>query len=73
MAPIYGLAAAIPDKTIVHDMLRQVIDIYYKTYAEIVSRGNVICRHAAGRKPARSGRPEIVDRPIGNGIQPPRR
>lgn len=31
MAPIYGLAAAIPDKTIVHDMLRQVIDIYYKT------------------------------------------
>jgi glutamate/tyrosine decarboxylase-like PLP-dependent enzyme len=31
MAPIYGMAAAIPDKTIVHDMLRQVIDIYYKT------------------------------------------
>jgi sphinganine-1-phosphate aldolase len=31
MAPIYGMAAAIPDKTIVHDMLRQVIDIYYRT------------------------------------------
>jgi glutamate/tyrosine decarboxylase-like PLP-dependent enzyme len=31
MAPIYGLAAAIPDKTIVHDMLRQVMDIYYRT------------------------------------------
>jgi sphinganine-1-phosphate aldolase len=30
MAPIYGMAAAIPDKTIVHDMLRQVIDIYYR-------------------------------------------
>ncbi len=31
MAPIYGMAAAIPDKTIVHDMLRSVMDIYYKT------------------------------------------
>ena len=31
MAPIYGLAAAIPDKSIVHDMLRQVMDIYYRT------------------------------------------
>jgi len=31
MAPIYGLAAAIPEKGIVHDLLRQVMDIYYKT------------------------------------------
>ncbi|MEX0679516.1 MAG: aminotransferase class V-fold PLP-dependent enzyme [Pirellulales bacterium] len=30
MAPIYGLAAAIPDRTIVHDMLKQVMDIYYR-------------------------------------------
>lgn len=30
MAPIYGLAAAIPDRTIVHDMLRQLMDVYYR-------------------------------------------
>lgn len=30
MAPIYGLAASIPDRTLVHDMLRQVMDIYYR-------------------------------------------
>lgn len=30
MAPIYGLAAAIPDRTFVHDMLRQVMDVYYR-------------------------------------------
>lgn len=30
MAPIYGMAASIPDRTIVHDMLRQVMDIYYR-------------------------------------------
>jgi glutamate/tyrosine decarboxylase-like PLP-dependent enzyme len=30
MAPIYGLAAAIPDRTIVHDLLKQVMDIYYR-------------------------------------------
>ncbi len=30
MAPIYGLAASIPDRGIVHDMLRQVMDIYYR-------------------------------------------
>ena len=30
MAPIYGLAAAIPDRSIVHDMLKQVMDIYYR-------------------------------------------
>lgn len=30
MAPIYGMAAAIPDKTIVHDMLKQVMDVYYR-------------------------------------------
>lgn len=30
MAPIYGLAAAIPDRSFVHDMLKQVMDIYYR-------------------------------------------
>ncbi len=30
MAPIYGLAAAIPDRSFVHDMLRQVMDVYYR-------------------------------------------
>ncbi|MFO0948833.1 MAG: aminotransferase class V-fold PLP-dependent enzyme [Planctomycetota bacterium] len=30
MAPIYGLAASIPDRSIVHDMLRQVMDVYYR-------------------------------------------
>lgn len=30
MAPIYGLAASIPDRAIVHDMLRQVMDVYYR-------------------------------------------
>jgi len=30
MAPIYGLAATIPDRTIVHEMLKQVMDIYYR-------------------------------------------
>ena len=30
MAPIYGMAASIPDRTIVHEMLRQVMDIYYR-------------------------------------------
>ncbi len=30
MAPIYGLAATIPDRTIVHEMLKQVMDVYYR-------------------------------------------
>ena len=30
MAPIYGLATAIPDRSMVHDMLRQVMDVYYR-------------------------------------------
>ncbi len=30
MAPIYGLAASIPDRQIVHDMLKQVMDVYYR-------------------------------------------
>jgi hypothetical protein len=30
MAPIYGLAASIPDRAIVHGMLKQVMDIYYR-------------------------------------------
>lgn len=30
MAPIYGLAASIPDRAIVHDMLRQLMDVYYR-------------------------------------------
>jgi glutamate/tyrosine decarboxylase-like PLP-dependent enzyme len=30
MAPIYGLAASIPDRTIVHAMLKQVMDVYYR-------------------------------------------
>ena len=29
MAPIYGLAASIPDRSIVHEMLRQLMDLYY--------------------------------------------
>jgi glutamate/tyrosine decarboxylase-like PLP-dependent enzyme len=30
MAPIYGLAATIPDRSIVHEMLKQVMDVYYR-------------------------------------------
>lgn len=30
MAPIYGMAATLPDRTIVHEMLRQVVDVYYR-------------------------------------------
>ena len=30
MAPIYGLAASIPDRSIVHDLLKQVMDVYYR-------------------------------------------
>ncbi len=30
MAPIYGLAAAIPDRSFVHEMLRQLMDVYYR-------------------------------------------
>jgi glutamate/tyrosine decarboxylase-like PLP-dependent enzyme len=30
MAPIYGMAASIPERSIVHEMLRQVMDIYYR-------------------------------------------
>jgi glutamate/tyrosine decarboxylase-like PLP-dependent enzyme len=30
MAPIYGMAAMVPDRQIVHDMLRQVMDVYYR-------------------------------------------
>lgn len=30
MAPIYGMAATLPDRSIVHEMLRQVIDVYYR-------------------------------------------
>ncbi|MGD9721263.1 MAG: aminotransferase class V-fold PLP-dependent enzyme [Pirellulales bacterium] len=30
MAPIYGLAASIPDRSIVHGMLQQVMDVYYR-------------------------------------------
>jgi sphinganine-1-phosphate aldolase len=30
MAPIYGLAASIPDRTIVHEMLKGVMDVYYR-------------------------------------------
>lgn len=30
MAPVYGLAASIPDRTLVHEMLRQVMDVYYR-------------------------------------------
>lgn len=30
MAPIYGMAASIPDRSFVHDMLRQVMDVYYR-------------------------------------------
>lgn len=30
MAPIYGMAASIPDRQFVHDMLRQVMDVYYR-------------------------------------------
>lgn len=29
-APIYGLAASIPDRTIVHDMLKKLMDVYYR-------------------------------------------
>jgi glutamate/tyrosine decarboxylase-like PLP-dependent enzyme len=30
MAPIYGLAASIPDRQFVHDMLKEVMDVYYR-------------------------------------------
>jgi glutamate/tyrosine decarboxylase-like PLP-dependent enzyme len=30
MAPVYGLAAAIPDRSFVHDMLKQLMDVYYR-------------------------------------------
>lgn len=30
MAPIYGLAASIPDRSIVHEMLKQLMDVYYR-------------------------------------------
>jgi sphinganine-1-phosphate aldolase len=30
MAPIYGLAATIPDRSLVHGMLQQVMDVYYR-------------------------------------------
>ena len=30
MAPIYGLAASIPDRSIVHGLLKQVMDVYYR-------------------------------------------
>lgn len=30
MAPIYGMAASIPDRSVVHMMLRQVMDVYYR-------------------------------------------
>lgn len=30
MAPIYGLAASVPDRSIVHDLLKQVMDVYYR-------------------------------------------
>jgi sphinganine-1-phosphate aldolase len=30
MAPIYGMAASIPDRQFVHDMLKQVMDVYYR-------------------------------------------
>jgi glutamate/tyrosine decarboxylase-like PLP-dependent enzyme len=29
-APIYGLAASVPDRSIVHQMLQQVMDVYYR-------------------------------------------
>ena len=29
-APIYGMAATVPDRTIVHDMLRKLMDVYYR-------------------------------------------
>jgi sphinganine-1-phosphate aldolase len=30
MAPIYGLAASIPDRTVVHEMLKLLMDVYYR-------------------------------------------
>ncbi len=30
MAPIYGLAASIPDRSIVHEMLKLLMDVYYR-------------------------------------------
>jgi len=30
-APIYGLAAALPDRGVVHDLLKELMDIYYRT------------------------------------------
>jgi hypothetical protein len=30
MAPIYGLAATLPDRSIVHGMLKQIMDVYYR-------------------------------------------
>ena len=30
MAPIYGLAASVPDRSLVHGMLQQLMDVYYR-------------------------------------------
>lgn len=30
MAPIYGMAATVPDRTVVHDMLKSFMDLYYE-------------------------------------------
>ena len=30
MAPIYGLAATVPDRTVVHDLLKNLMDMYYQ-------------------------------------------
>jgi hypothetical protein len=30
MAPIYGMAATVPDRTVVHDMLKAYMDLYYQ-------------------------------------------
>lgn len=30
MAPIYGLAATVPDRTVVHDLLKNFMDMYYQ-------------------------------------------
>jgi sphinganine-1-phosphate aldolase len=30
MAPIYGLAATVPDRSLVHGMLQQLMDVYYR-------------------------------------------
>ena len=31
MAPIYGLAATVPDRSLVHGMLQQVMDVFYRS------------------------------------------